>query len=588
MQCDYNCLFWLNYQFLHFGNSFISIVCILAQLTWKCKLRHCGSHASLECVDWLDSDAWFTSSFVHPYWPSINSAADLIFNQQVLCSYERLHCKVNVRTLRCLKGSAQLSSGSRATTLWFSWAVDFLWCYQAWGWMRCNFYFAPNCSSETEMNDSASLILGYPFKGLVELAVVQSSFLKVLAFGVVLSFDADHHPPLLLSCTGQGIADLIWATQSLQLGQGLSHWTLQGLCIQRVPWSQYHRSGECCCCARSLWRVCMTALCFPLGVCWPEWHAAWRQEVDCAEGQCGSQEFSTGGLTAQPGLGMWSSLTHHLLSYFSRPTQHLYSSRSLVWTSPPCLLLGLPLRSFVWWTWSSLRSWRMRKSTRVSFHALLLIKPWFMFGSFVWQISWKMWRRNAASMGLLRAWRSPDPSRVWKFLGLAKWVWTFHFWHMIWSLHCRGIGLISSPLLLQIFVEFHSIMDCQKAQNALSGRKFANRTVVTSYFDPDKYHRREFWASFCCRGIYWGEILPSLWLVDVYRGLYVLSENLLFLLPLHIILRTDNVISPSPKHFSVIHVYVYFVVGSSIAVLKNWIFLVHQNEINFVCLNLPI
>lgn len=44
----------------------------------------------------------------------------------------------------------------------------------------------------------------------------------------------------------------------------------------------------------------------------------------------------------------------------------------------------------------------------------------------------------------------------------------------------------------QIFVEFNSIIDCQKAQQALTGRKFSNRVVVTSYYDPDKYHRREF------------------------------------------------------------------------------------------------
>ena len=45
---------------------------------------------------------------------------------------------------------------------------------------------------------------------------------------------------------------------------------------------------------------------------------------------------------------------------------------------------------------------------------------------------------------------------------------------------------------LQIFVEFNSVIDCQKAQQALAGRKFSNRVVVTSYFDPDAYHRREF------------------------------------------------------------------------------------------------
>lgn len=44
----------------------------------------------------------------------------------------------------------------------------------------------------------------------------------------------------------------------------------------------------------------------------------------------------------------------------------------------------------------------------------------------------------------------------------------------------------------KVFVEFHSIADCQKAQQVLTGRKFNNRVVVTSYFDPDKYHRRQF------------------------------------------------------------------------------------------------
>jgi len=44
----------------------------------------------------------------------------------------------------------------------------------------------------------------------------------------------------------------------------------------------------------------------------------------------------------------------------------------------------------------------------------------------------------------------------------------------------------------QVFVEFNTIGDCQKAQQALTGRKFNNRVVVTSYYDPDKYHRREF------------------------------------------------------------------------------------------------
>uniref|UniRef100_T1J6A3 Splicing factor U2AF subunit n=1 Tax=Strigamia maritima TaxID=126957 RepID=T1J6A3_STRMM len=44
----------------------------------------------------------------------------------------------------------------------------------------------------------------------------------------------------------------------------------------------------------------------------------------------------------------------------------------------------------------------------------------------------------------------------------------------------------------KVFVEFGSVLDCQKAQHNLSGRKFANRIVVTTAFDPDRYHRREF------------------------------------------------------------------------------------------------
>jgi len=48
----------------------------------------------------------------------------------------------------------------------------------------------------------------------------------------------------------------------------------------------------------------------------------------------------------------------------------------------------------------------------------------------------------------------------------------------------RGIG--------KVFVEFSSKNECQRAQAALTGRKFANRVVVTSYFDPDLYHRRQF------------------------------------------------------------------------------------------------
>uniref|UniRef100_A0A914L6U5 Splicing factor U2AF subunit n=1 Tax=Meloidogyne incognita TaxID=6306 RepID=A0A914L6U5_MELIC len=48
----------------------------------------------------------------------------------------------------------------------------------------------------------------------------------------------------------------------------------------------------------------------------------------------------------------------------------------------------------------------------------------------------------------------------------------------------RGVG--------KVFVEFQSKEECQKAQAALTGRKFSNRVVVTSYYDPDLYHRRQF------------------------------------------------------------------------------------------------
>ena len=44
----------------------------------------------------------------------------------------------------------------------------------------------------------------------------------------------------------------------------------------------------------------------------------------------------------------------------------------------------------------------------------------------------------------------------------------------------------------QIFVEFANPTEAQKAQQALAGRKFANRVVVVSFFDPEKYHRRDF------------------------------------------------------------------------------------------------
>ena len=56
----------------------------------------------------------------------------------------------------------------------------------------------------------------------------------------------------------------------------------------------------------------------------------------------------------------------------------------------------------------------------------------------------------------------------------------------------RPVPGVEVPGCGKVFVEFYSVPDCQKAQHALTGRKFSNRVVVTSYFDPDRYHRREF------------------------------------------------------------------------------------------------
>jgi len=56
----------------------------------------------------------------------------------------------------------------------------------------------------------------------------------------------------------------------------------------------------------------------------------------------------------------------------------------------------------------------------------------------------------------------------------------------------RPIKGIEVPGCGKIFVEFSSLVDCQKAHQALSGRKFSSRVVVTSFISLDQYHRREF------------------------------------------------------------------------------------------------
>ncbi|CAI9581726.1 unnamed protein product [Staurois parvus] len=57
----------------------------------------------------------------------------------------------------------------------------------------------------------------------------------------------------------------------------------------------------------------------------------------------------------------------------------------------------------------------------------------------------------------------------------------------------RPVDGVEVPGCGKIFVEFTSVYDCQKAMQGLTGRKFANRVVVTKYCDPDGYHRRDFW-----------------------------------------------------------------------------------------------
>ncbi|TRZ01210.1 hypothetical protein DNTS_028711 [Danionella cerebrum] len=57
----------------------------------------------------------------------------------------------------------------------------------------------------------------------------------------------------------------------------------------------------------------------------------------------------------------------------------------------------------------------------------------------------------------------------------------------------RPVDGLDIPGTGKIFVEFMSVYDSQKAMQGLTGRKFANRVVVTKYCDPDAYHRRDFW-----------------------------------------------------------------------------------------------
>ncbi|XP_020800611.1 splicing factor U2AF 50 kDa subunit [Drosophila serrata] len=53
----------------------------------------------------------------------------------------------------------------------------------------------------------------------------------------------------------------------------------------------------------------------------------------------------------------------------------------------------------------------------------------------------------------------------------------------------RPIGKSHSPQGCgKVYVQFECVEDCQKALKALTGRKFSGRIVMTSYYDPEKYH----------------------------------------------------------------------------------------------------
>ena len=57
----------------------------------------------------------------------------------------------------------------------------------------------------------------------------------------------------------------------------------------------------------------------------------------------------------------------------------------------------------------------------------------------------------------------------------------------------RPIPGVVVPGVGRVFLEYDSVQDAVNASWHLNGRcKFANRFVISSYFDPDKYYRREF------------------------------------------------------------------------------------------------
>eukprot|EP00731_Ephydatia_muelleri_P038309 Em0714g4a len=57
----------------------------------------------------------------------------------------------------------------------------------------------------------------------------------------------------------------------------------------------------------------------------------------------------------------------------------------------------------------------------------------------------------------------------------------------------RPVAGVEVPGCGKIFVQFQTPEDCQGAASKLAGRKFANRVVVTSYFDLlEKFYQKDF------------------------------------------------------------------------------------------------
>ncbi|XP_020626592.1 splicing factor U2AF 65 kDa subunit-like [Orbicella faveolata] len=56
----------------------------------------------------------------------------------------------------------------------------------------------------------------------------------------------------------------------------------------------------------------------------------------------------------------------------------------------------------------------------------------------------------------------------------------------------RPVEDFEPPGCGKIYVEFGSPDDSKNAAQSLAGRKFANRVVVTSFYSPEMYHRKEF------------------------------------------------------------------------------------------------